>query len=918
MKWVILSCSFVGLFALVSFLGGWFEPAIDYNTEVKPILNKHCLGCHGGVKKAGGVSFLFEQEMYQPAKSAKPPVVAGDADASEMMHRLTSHDLEERMPKDAEALDEKEIETLRKWIDQGAKWGEHWSYKRVEKPKIPKTGSILDWFGLGSGEKDWAKNEIDHFIIEKYKENKLEASQEADRATLIRRVYLDLTGLPPTLEQVAAFQNDKSENAYEKVVDDCLKSSAYGERWAGMWLDLARYADTKGYERDPGRNIWRYRDWLINSFNQDKPYNQFTIEQLAGDLLPNPSNDQLIATGFHRNTMNNDEGGTQDEEFRIAALIDRVNTTWEVWQGTTFGCIQCHSHPYDPFRHDEYYNYLAFFNNTRDEDVTSDTPTLRFYSKADSLKIRKLTNWVNVHTQNTNEMLNFQQFVRVLEPKINSHAFDQQQKASIIDAKYFGVQDGGSARIPNLTLTDKNRLLMAIGADNEGSILQIRLDSLKGEVLANINVPMTKSAWSDTVLILKLPNIKGKHHLYLTNRNPKRPKNWTMIKWVSVQKALSGETLPEYAQIEKLYADVLTGSTDGTPILWEGKGDLARTTHVFVRGNWSVNGSKVEAEIPDLFGKKISNRHFENRLDLAKWIASRDNPLTARVIVNRLWEQLFGVGIVETVEDFGSQGIAPTHQALLDWLAVELMETNKWSLKKTLKQMVMSATYRQSTTITPDKLAKDPFNRWLSRGARVRLSAEQVRDQAMMASGLLSKKMFGPSVMPPQPDGIWESPYSGESWVLSEGQDRYRRGVYTYWKRTSPYPSMIAFDAPSREFCQSRRLRTNTPLQALVTLNDPVYLEAAQHLAEKMIKKQNPNLQIAEGYRLLTFRNIPVNRQKTLLQLYQNALKSYRQNPQAACEFLNYVDAKKVSPELAALSATANALLNLDEVVTKQ
>ncbi len=904
------------LLSLFSFLG-IFEQKIDFNTQVKPILNKHCMACHGGVKQAGGVSFLFEQEMYQRAKSGKVPVVAGNADESEMMKRiLLPDDHEDKMPKKGAPLAKEDVEILKKWIDQGAKWGNHWAYNEVKRPEVPSIGSFWARLGLSRNddELNWAKNEIDHFTIQKLREQSLKPAPEADRATLIRRVSLDLTGLPPTEDQVQHFLKDTSPKAYENLVDTLLKSSAYGERWAGMWLDLARYADTKGYERDAGRNIWRYRDWLIQAFNEDKSYDQFLTEQLAGDLLPNVTDKGLIATGFHRNTMNNDEGGTQDEEYRVAALIDRVNTTWDVFQGTTFSCVQCHSHPYDPIRHEEYYKYLAFFNNTRDEDVTSDTPTLRFYSKTDSAKILLVKNWVNTHG-NKKQSLDFEQFIKTIEPKVNSHDFDAHVNASLLDAKYLGLQDKGTARLKAQTLTGKTRLLLAIGTNAENAKLEVRQDSLGGKILTTVSVPKTGSGWRDTIVIVPINPDSGKHDLYVRSQSPKKPKEWVMIKWVAFQEALPGSNQLDFANIEKTYADVLTGDVESTPIMVEGSGDLARATHVFVRGNWSVKGQVVRPDVPHSLGK-MSKNSPQNRLGLAQWMTDRRNPLTARVAVNRFWEQLFGVGLVETVEDFGSQGMTPTHPELLDWLAVELVENHQWSVKKLLKQMVLSATYRQNSAVTSEKLAKDPYNKWLSRGARVRLSAEQVRDQALAASGLLSRKMGGPSVMPPQPDGIWLSPYDGATWQQSNNEDRYRRGLYTYWKRTAPYPSMVTFDAPSREFCQSRRIRTNTPLQALVMLNDPVYLDAAQQLAEKMAKKSTPQQQLNEGYRLLMYQNLPPKRLQVLAKLYQKSLVAFQKDPNSAQQLLHC--GPNVSPQKAALMTTANVLLNLDEVVTKE
>ena len=900
----------------------FFEPKVDYNADVKPILNKHCIACHGGVKQAANVSFLFEEEAIgQKGKSGKIAIVAGDADQSEAIRRiLLPADHDEKMPKGGPPLSAQEIETLKKWIDQGAKWGQHWAYNRVESPEVPKIGTFFSRFGLtDNAETSWAKNEIDHFILEKLRVENLKPAPQADRPTLLRRLSLDITGLPPTEAQVAEFESDKSENAYEKQVDKLLNNKAYGERWAGMWLDLARYADTKGYERDAGRTIWRYRDYVIKAFNDDKPFSTFTTEQLAGDLLPNPTNEQLIATAFHRNTMNNDEGGTVDEEFRTSAVIDRVNTTWEVWNGTTFSCVQCHSHPYDPIKHDEYYKFLAFFNNTRDEDVTSDTPTLRLYKPEDEKKVAQLKKWVATHTVNQTNSTQIQaeisKFVQVMEPKYNSHDIETLTNASLLDAKYFGFQHDGLARLKKVTLTGKNRLLIGIGT-NGNATMQVRKDKPDGEILLTFVPPKTGSAWKDTVLVLPLPPTVGIHDMYFTNSSPKTPKEWVMIKWVSFQTLPTNAPTAEFAQFENTYRQILNASnTDQTPVLVDAEGNMKRKTQVFERGNWLVKGKTVTANVPHIFPSLPTNLPA-NRLGLATWMTSRANPLTARVAVNRFWEQFFGNGIVETVEDMGSQGIAPTHRELLDWLAVEFMEIDQWRVKKLLKRIVMSATYQQSSALTAKKLAKDPFNKWLARGPRVRLSAEQVRDQALAVAGLMSHKMFGPSVMPPQPNGIWLSPWNGESWVSSKGEDRYRRALYTYWKRTSPYPSMMTFDTPSREFCQLRRLRTNTPLQALVTLNDTVYVECAERLASEMqTRGKTPEQQISAGFKMILMRDIEPAKLKILVGLYQQTQKYYAQNPQEARKLLARRDA---SSQKAALTVTANAMLNLDEFVTKE
>jgi hypothetical protein len=895
--------------------GGWFGQNVDYNSEVKPILNKHCIGCHGGVKKAGDVSFLFEHEMLEPGKSGKIPVVRGDADASEMIRRILSDDPDEKMPKNGTPLTEDEIGTLKKWINEGAAWEKHWSYKRIEKPEVPSLNNVWNLFGLiNTGDKKWAKNEIDHFVLKKLKEKELSVSPEADRATLIRRVSLDITGLPPTEKEVNDFKNDKSANAYEKVVDRLLKSKAYGERWTSMWMDLARYADTKGYESDGGRTMWRYRDYVVKSFNDDKPFDQFTIEQLAGDLLPAtqaglPDEQNLIATGFHRNTMTNNEGGTDDEEFRTAAQIDRVNTTWEVWQGTTFACIQCHSHPYDPIPHEDYYKYMAYFNNSRDEDVWDEWPKLRFYKGEDSARVERVRDWIRKYNPAQEAEVN--QFMRVMEPKINAHNFVKGDQSTVHLISYYAVKDKGNARIPEVDLTHADNVVMNVSTKAENAVLKLHLDRIDGPVISEIKVPLR-----DTIVIAPISEVSGKHDVYLSLSSAKMPEEWVRITWAAFQKALPGDGQPDYAQIVADYATTLTRSTESMPVIWEGKGDFARKTHVFVRGNWMVKGAEVKPDVPKLLAP-MPKDYPKDRLGLAKWIVNRENPLTGRVIVNRFWEQLFGRGLVETVEDFGSQGSEPTHQELLDWLAVKFIEEDHWSVKKLLKTIVMSATYQQNSKSDKTRQEKDPYNIWISRGPRVRLSAEQVRDQALACSGLISDKMYGPSVMPPQPDKIWQSPYSGESWVVSEGPDRYRRGVYTYWKRTAPYPSMTTFDAPSREFCQSRRILTNTPLQALVTLNDPVYLEAAEKLADTMKKRgKTPEQQLSEGYRMLTFQPIEEKSLNVLMKIYQEALTNYKKTPSDVDSILVY--GKEKSPELAALTISANVMLNLDNVVTKE
>ena len=465
---------------------GCRDKKIDFSSQVKPILNKHCIACHGGVKRNAKFSLLFRHEALDTAESGKHMIIPGDPEHSEMIRRITSNDPEVRMPYKEEPLSSEEIGILRQWIKEGAQWGDHWAYLPPRPVAVPTSGKVIS--GFSADGEDWAKNEIDYFILKKLEEEDLTPSPEADKATLIRRVYMDLIGLPPTPEQAEKFIKDERPDAYSRVVDELLASPHFGEKWASWWLDMARYSDTKGYEKDGGRTIWRYRDWVIKAFNSDMAFDRFTTEQLAGDLLPNPTDDQLIATAFHRNTMNNDEGGTTDEEFRVAALIDRVSTTWEVWQSTTMGCVQCHTHPYDPFVHEEYYKAMAFFNNTRDEDTPGEHPNLRIYREEDNQQLEKIRTWVRSNAGAEKE-LEVTHFLKTLEPKFHPHDFDQFINGELIDNKYLGIRSGGSARVKQIYLEGKTNLIMNYWADAEGGSFEIRRDSIDGEIIASGKLP---------------------------------------------------------------------------------------------------------------------------------------------------------------------------------------------------------------------------------------------------------------------------------------------------------------------------------------------------------------------------------------------------------------------------------------------
>ncbi|WP_114751801.1 DUF1553 domain-containing protein [Pleomorphovibrio marinus] len=896
-------------------------PPVDFNADIRPIINKKCIACHGGVKKSGGFSLLFEEEALAVNESGLRAIVPGNTWKSELLNRITHHDPEVRMPLDADPLTDEEVRLFRRWINQGAPWKDHWAYIPPKKQEVPNVDS------------EWVSNDIDKFVLQRMTEEGLSPNPRADKYSLIRRVSLDLTGLPPTLEQVAAFVEDDSADAYENLVDELLSSPAYGERWAAMWMDLARYADSKGYEADRPRSIWKYRDWLIKAFNTNMSFDQFVAEQLAGDLFPKPDDPNYIATAFHRNTMNNDEGGTDNEEFRNAALIDRVNTTWSVLQGTTMECVQCHSHPYDPIRHEDFFKSMAFFNQSADADIPSESPVLvDFEDEEDQSALERIQEWVRGHCGGNAEHnpRYYRQLIRITEPKLHPHFFEQMEKGlAIPGTSVFKVSDSVYSRRKEVPFTGENRLMLRYQADTSVGVMQIRVDAKDGEIIGSFPVNQkTKKVFDNEEKKDKIYTIRetlsvpikpmfGKRDLYFVLEGADKAHTECFIEWVVLHQALPGEGQKGYDKVEKDFHDIF--NTDKkrttTPIMVDLKDGYRRKTRVFEKGNWMVLGEEVKPGVPEKWNS-FKNDWPQDRLGLAQWIISHKNPLTARVTVNRFWEQLFGLGIVETLEDFGSQGIPPTHPELLDWMALRFIHHHNWDVKALLKELVSSSTYQQSSIMRDDHKEVDPRNKLLARGPRVRLNSEQVRDQALAVSGLLSGKMFGPSVMPVQPEGIWQVVYSGGfSWKTSQGEDRNRRALYTFWRRTSPYPSFISFDAPSREFCLPRRINTNTPLQALVTLNDPVYLEAAQALARKVLKdkgSEKVDQKIKLMYSLTMLRGIQEDKMEDLLKLYQQTSVYFDNDPEAICQFTG-----EESKELALWTVMANAMMNLDEFVMK-
>ncbi len=900
------------------------EEEISFNRDVRPILNKSCLRCHGGVKANGGFSMLFEEDAFGKTKSGLTAIIPGDHKNSELYKRLVHESPEMRMPFEAEPLSQDKIDILANWIDQGAKWEKHWAYippkDDIEPPEVDNN--------------EWVRNPIDQFVYAKMVENDLSPSTEADKVTLLRRLYLDLIGLPPTADEVSVFVNDKSVDAYEQLVDRLLATQHFGERWATMWLDLARYADSKGYEKDTNREIWKFRDWVIKAFNEDMPYDQFTVEQLAGDLLPEPSQEQLIATAFHRNTMANDEGGTDNEEFRVASVIDRVSTTYEVWQGTTLACVQCHSHPYDPFRHKEFYESMAFFNNSEDKDIYFEQPKLYTYSEENEEKVREIMSFLTEQLLPKDKTMPQGRFLNDQKDALLQHlgyrvveAETYDESSSFIELTVGlkaleQIQDSSWVRYNEVDLTDIVHMgFLASTEFDYGGDISVHIDSLNGEKIGTTRITKTRK----TKLVkgsngfeefkTKIRPVKGTHDLYLRYYVGDTYAG-SLFK---VDKLVYYEESPRMAGYGQRFKQELKSlasiPTTTTPIIQELAGKKARKTFLFERGSWLNPGEGVKSGIPDIYAVNQSDEPT-NRLEFARWLVSKDNPLSARVVVNRFWEQIFGFGLVETMEEFGSQGEKPSHPELLDWLAVRLMNKHDWHIKPLLRELVFSSTYRQSATVDSVKLEKDPRNKWLSRGTRTRLSAEQIRDQILTVSGLLVRDVGGPSVSNADVNGGWRGI---PEWAIQGESGLNRRSLYTLWKRVTPPMGMITFDSPDRSVCSSRRIRTNTPLQALNLLNDETFFSASVALAEKMLKAdESVDNQLKYGYQQVMGHEIEDQKLNLLRQLYNEAYEHYKEKKEST-DFPDFqiTGSGYDKHKLAALALVSNALLNLDEFIVK-
>ncbi len=851
------------------------EERVSFNAAVRPIFNTHCVGCHGGVKQSGELGLIFR-------KDAMAAIVPGSAARSELIKRVRHTNPEVRMPYERAPLSEADIRTLERWIDQGAEWEEHWAYRA---PTVVAAHAAVPAGG----------NRIDAYIADGLAPHSLTLAPVAPPPVLLRRLAFDLTGLPPTPEEVAAFVADPSEAAYAAAVDRYLDSPRYGEHRAATWLDLARYADSRGYERDRPRTIWPYRDWVIRAFNADMPFDSFTVLQLAGDLLEAPTRDQLIATAFHRNTPSNEEGGTDNEEYRVVSVLDRVNTTWEVWQGTTMACVQCHSHPYDPIEHEAYYQSYAYFNNTADHDHVWERPAVSIPTQALQSRVDSVRQWVEAHGE-PEEIVQWQRYLQTREPVLRPYHFEEVIGGVFTDRgdeDFMVLQDGHSFALPSMSLDQVTALHISAGA-RDATTLEVHLDTPDGPL---VGTAALRQNWG-SVTVIPLTPTTGKHRLHLRVAG-KTGGPLLNVYSVYPQPRLPGATTAGYDEIAMGLVDVVT-STDSVsvPILSENPPELSRTTYLFERGNWLVHGAEVRGGVPEILPDIAPDG---DRLTLAHWLVSPKNPLTARVTVNRIWAELFGRGIVSTLEDFGSQGAAPSHPELLDWLAVYFGTELDWSVKRLIRTIVLSRTYRQSSQASPTLRELDPYNTLLARGPSARLTAEQLRDQMLAVSGLLSDKLYGPGVMPPQPEGLWDHiPYSDMRWETSTGEDRYRRAVYTYLRRSVLYPGMTTFDGSAREVCLSQRIPTNTPLQALATLNDPAFVEGMRKLAEDVTEQTaDPATAIDMLHRRLLQRPVREGDREALLALYEDALAEY--------------DGKREE----ALFLVVNVLFNLDEFLTK-
>ena len=995
-------------------------PAPDFDREIRPIFEAACVSCHGMEKQKSGLRLDRKAEALAGGDLGEV-IEPGNAEESRLIEYVEGRDPDHLMPPKGDRLTAEQVAKLRQWIDTGAVWPDdaspdaavkssHWAFKapvRTEPPVVRNTA--------------WVRNPIDAFILHKLEAEEVEPSPEADRTTLLRRLSFDIRGLPPTPSEIDGFVSDDRPDAYEQLVDRLLASPQYGERWGRHWLDLARYADSDGYEKDnPRPNAWRFRDWVIDALNDDMPFDEFTIEQLAGDLLPNPTQSQRIATGFHRNTLTNTEGGVDQEEFRVAAVLDRVNTTGTVWLGLTVACAQCHTHKYDPILHKEYYSLFAFFNSGKETDLAAPLPgELEAYDQAKSA-------YDAAHRPFADALANDDRDARLARQKVWEASLSTDEPAWVPLPPITAESASGAT----LTILPDHSILAsgdAPKADTYTITVRAELASLKGlkiEALEDPSLPAKgpgrtphgnfvlsefraevrdpahpdsaavpipfgraledfaqttfpaanaldgrpETGWAIApqlgkshqaifeckdrldlpaggVLALTIDQNYGEGHTIGKLRiSGSASRNALAIDAISPEilkivripeadrTADQSKTLAEaHRAVDPEYQKLLQAERQhakGEPKPPQSKAMVLvenpnpPKTHIHLRGDFQRPGDEVQPGVPAVLPPLQAAGPVPTRLDLARWLVAPENPLTARVTVNRFWLNLFGRALTTTVDDFGTRGELPSHPELLDWLATEFPRLG-WSQKALIKLIVTSSTYRQSSKSRPELIDRDPLNTWLARQNRVRFDAEIIRDAALAACGLLAPAIGGPSVRPPQPPGISDLTYAGSArWVESQGNDRYRRGMYTFFQRTSPYPMLMTFDAPDANICAAKRERSNTPLQALTLLNDRVFVETAQALGRRLLEGEGcpcPDCRGTEAFRICLGREPTQEESKALGLLYASLLAEAQRAQSAGKLPPGSGEAPSTDPvQETVWFAIARTLMNLDEFVTRE
>ena len=926
---------------------------VRFNRDVRPILSENCFECHGPDAAKRKADLRLDAGALGQAL-----IAAGNPGESELFQRITHADPEERMPPAdfGRALTAAEVETLRRWIEQGAQWEKHWAFIAPNRPAVPAA--------RGSA---WPRGAIDQFILAKLRESGLRPSPEVDRETLLRRVTFDLTGLPPSPAEIDAFLSDASPRAYEVVVDRLLASPRYGERMAIDWLDAARYADSHGYSLDRRRVMWPWRDWVIAAFNDNMPFDQFATEQLAGDLLSGATLAQKVATGFNRNHSIQSEGGVIDEEYRVETVVDRVETTSAVFLGLTFGCARCHDHKYDPISQKEFYEFYSLFNNVPETahvgnaDKLADRPFLKapttlqrelmaalseqetkLKATADAeAKSVELTEWIWIDDALPEGVVPLGNggggtgFQFVSGP---DHPVFSGKKSHRRSSEGLGQHLVQNAKSP-LRVDDNTRLFTYVFLDPKNPPKQIMLQWNDGKswdhrvYWGEEKIGWGKEGTASRRNLGPLPKAGEWVRLEVSAQSVGLGAGTQITGWAftqfdgTVYWDKAGLVARKKTEAEK-QLDVVRGrlakiEAEVPTTMVMGEKSPPRKTFVLNRGQYDQPSEvEVGAGLPVALGQWPDNLS-RDRLGLAKWMTSGANPLTSRVTVNRLWQMHFGTGIVKSVEDFGAQGEWPTHPELLDWLATEFVRTG-WNLKAMHKQIVMSATYRQSSRVTPALLEADPANLLYARGPRFRLPAEMIRDHALSASGLLVSRIGGESVKPYQPPGLWgEVVFSNvPRFQQDHGAKLYRRSMYTYWKRSVPPPNMQVFDAPSREVCVLKRPSTNTPLAALVLMNDPTFVEASRKLAERVMRERDTDAaRVKRLHRLICGRQPTPAEQQLLLGTLNDLLEDFRAEPDAAEELMTVGESVRDESldltELAAYASLANAVFCTDEAITR-